>query len=118
MYHEPKTPAAARGRFNLLFRIVTSVIWAFPFSAIVKAVIEFDQNNFLFRDNYSKNLLAFVTGSVRFGILTLIYGGFPPDFQDEAHTINMYPYIVPTGLLLFFILSRGWRSFEWRPKSQ
>ena len=111
MSDHSQTPPAAKSRLNLLLRVAVSTFWAFPLSAVIKAIVDFDQNNFIFRDAYSKNLPEFVAGSFHLGLQTLIHGGFPP---VGDHPLNMYPYIIPAWLLLFFLLSRGWRSFERR----
>ena len=55
-------------------------------------------------------LLTFVIVSIWFGILTPIYGGFPLSGEDGINHMNMYPYIIPTSIVLFLIFSRPWRG--------
>lgn len=49
-------------------------------------------------------------------LATTMTGGFPPeDIITSSITINMYPLILPSAVVLFFVFSRGWRWFAKRP---
>jgi hypothetical protein len=44
--------------------------------------------------------------------ITSATAGFIPPIGGGSAYINMYPWIIPTAIALFFILSKGWRWFE------
>ena len=41
-------------------------------------------------------------------MFTPIYFGFPISDEGGINRVNMYPYIFPTALLLFFTFVGGW----------
>jgi hypothetical protein len=56
--------------------------------------------------------LAFAAGCAWFTILTPLYGGFPPADEGLVNHKNMYPWIVPTAVVLFFVFSKGCQWFR------
>lgn len=45
-------------------------------------------------------------------VMVPVSGGFVPQNEaDLGPRINLYPWIIPTAIILFFTVSKGWRWF-------
>jgi hypothetical protein len=95
--------------FDSIPRVILSFALAYPISGVTLAVVSLVRNPSFVFTNPSGAVLNLVVGSVWFGLTTpmialglLKPGGDVPD-------LNMYPYIIVTACIIFFLLSKGWR---------
>lgn len=93
-------------------RLLLSIVLAYPLSGVARALLSVIGNPALLIHDPSITLLTFVVGSAWFGILTPLYLGFPISDEGGVNHANMYPYIIPTAIVLFFLFSKGWRWFK------
>jgi hypothetical protein len=96
---------------TVLFKLTVSIALAFPLCGITYGLIGLLRAPIILFKDPLGTLFAIAVGSLWFGIGTVATGGFP--WGDEAGTqrVNMYPYIVLTACIIFFLLSKGWRRF-------
>ena len=80
---------------------------AYPVSGAIYAAIGFFRYS---PAHYTFLEFAFVVGF--YAILVAVTGGLPPKDERGFEHTNMYPWIIPTALVIFFLLSRGWRWFS------
>jgi hypothetical protein len=93
-------------RFRLLLAPILSFLVAYPASGLTLALVFFIRESPGSLQRPSEAALAFVFRTLWFGILTPMYGGFPPSDEGGINRLNMYPYIIPTWALLFLIFWR------------
>jgi hypothetical protein len=91
---------------------VLSMALAFPLSGITWSLAALAKDPYFALHNPVGALIVFLVQSVWFGIMTPTYVGFPISDEGGVNHLNMYPYIIPTGLIIFFFLSKGWRWFR------
>ena len=100
-------------RLGWHWRLAFSVLLAYPISgvlfALAKIVWVFPLTHPTWRDiTFDLILLAATTLTVP------LFAGFLPKLFDDGSDewyLNLYPIIVPTAAILFFVWSRGWRWF-------
>ena len=95
----------------LVLRIVLSVLLAYPVSGAIYAITGIIKAAITNPHQISVTVdLLIIT---LFVVMVPACAGFIP--ANEAGTgprINMYPWIIPTAAVLFFLFSRGWRWFS------
>jgi hypothetical protein len=87
-----------------------SIALAYPISGIVFAVCSLMQQQPL-----SNPLEELFIGSLIcafYAIMTACCGGFPPADEGGANHLNLYPYIIPTAIVLFVVLSLFWDKLK------
>lgn len=109
MHLEPKR------YLNILVKLVLSIALAFPLCGLTSSLIGLIRDPKVFINVPLSDIVwGVLIVSLWDGIGATATGGFP--IADEAginHT-NMYPYIVLTACIIFFLLSKGWRWFSKR----
>lgn len=85
---------------------------AFPLSGITWSVVNMARDTSFVVHHPFGSLVLYLIRSAWLFIFTPLYGGFPITDEGGVDHMNMYPYIIPTGLVLFFLLSKGWRWFK------
>ena len=95
-----------------LLRFFLAFVLAYPLTGIVVATLAILGNPSIIIHDPSLALLAFVLGSVWFGVFTPLYGGFPISDEGGINHTNMYPYIIPISIVLFLLFSRPWRGIK------
>lgn len=95
-------------------RLLFSILLSYPLSGAIYAIFGIVRLAFTEPSPF-KN----ITGDILllgFWILAVpsCAGFVPANEADSGPRIDMYPWIVPTAALLFFLFSRGWRWFRKR----
>jgi hypothetical protein len=95
-----------------ILRFLLSFVLAYPLSGFTISLVSLARSPSLMVEHPLGALTTFIFGSVWFGVLTPIYGGFPIADEGGVNHLNMYPYIFPTACIVFFVISKGWRWFK------
>ena len=110
--HIKKSGKIITDKSKLIRNLIWSIILAYPLSGYVAVIIPWLMNPSLFIKNPKGALLVISVVGTMFAIFTPIYGGFPVRMDTGVGHMNMYPYIIPTSIVLFFVISKGWRWFK------
>lgn len=97
---------------NLIPRFVASVIAAYPVSALPFGILRLTSEPSQLIHNPFEPFIGLIIQIAWFAFLTPISLGFPVADEGGINRVNMYPYIIPTALVLFFVFFKGWRWFK------
>jgi hypothetical protein len=110
-----ENPPVARPWSGVVIRMIFSIMLAYPVSGAANAiygliVLAWTSPKLLLDDPGVAVILVVLDI-----VLVPLFGGFVPANEgDVGPRINMYPWIVPTAFVLFFLSSRGWLWFKRR----
>src|SRR5215469_13773154 len=95
-----------------IFRVIGSVLLAYPVSGALYATVGLIKQAFI--DPASlKNVGIDLLMVALWVVMVPACAGFVPQNEgDVGPRINMYPWIIPTALTLFFLFSKGWKWFR------
>jgi hypothetical protein len=96
-----------------VIRPIVSIALAYPLSGFIYGIVFLIRVAFTTPADFLQHpgVDAFVI--VLWTVLVPIFGGFvPADEGDAGPRVNMYPWIIPTALTVYFLLSKGWRWFR------
>lgn len=100
---------------RLAVKALAAFLLAYPVSGALYAIVSLAK--VAFTDPASvKNIGVdfFVIGL--WMVMVPAYGGFVPQNEaDVGPRVNMYPWIIPAAVTLFFLFCKGWRWFRATP---
>jgi hypothetical protein len=103
-----RTPATVR----VAVTAIASILLAYPVSGAIYAIVGLTKLAFTAPASV-KNLGVDFLMITLWMVMVPTCGGFVPQNEgDLGPRINMYPWIIPTAVTLFFLLSKGWRWFR------
>ncbi len=113
---EPKQPAREiidRSTLGLIGRLVSAILVAYPVGGALYAIAGLTKLAFTDPAAFLKHLPIDLFMIFLWMLLVPSCAGFVPQNEgDVGPRINMYPWIIPTAVVLFFMFSAGWRWFR------
>jgi hypothetical protein len=104
--HQP--PSAGR----VAAKTIASILLAYPLSGTIYAIVGLIKLAFTTPPSL-KNIGVDFFMIALWTVMVPACGGFVPQNEgDVGPRINMYPWIIPTAVTLFFLFSKGWRWFR------
>lgn len=94
------------------FRLVAAALLAYPTSGALYAIWGLAKLAFTSPGSLKNIGIDFFMVGLWI-VMVPACGGFVPQNEgDVGPRINMYPWIIPTAVTLFFLFSKGWRWFS------
>jgi uncharacterized iron-regulated membrane protein len=105
-----------QSRLGVIARLLLAIGLAYPLSGALYAIVGIIKLAFLSPWAAIKNLPIELFMIFLWMLMVPSCAGFVPQNEgDVGPRINMYPWIIPTAAVLFFVLSAGWRWFRRKP---
>jgi hypothetical protein len=101
-----------RSAAHLAVKAIASTVLAYPVSGAIYAIVGLAKLAFTTPASL-KNIGVDFLMIALWTVMVPACGGFVPRNEgDVGPRINMYPWIIPAAVTLFFLLSKGWRWFR------
>jgi hypothetical protein len=95
--------------WTVAIRPIVSIALAYPLSGLIYGIVGLIRLAFTSPASL-KDVGVDIFMIALWTVLVPACGGFVPQNEgDVGPRINMYPWIIPTAVTLYFLLSKGWR---------
>jgi hypothetical protein len=103
--------------WTVIIRPIVSIALAYPVSGFIYGMVLLIEAAITTPGEFLQHPIVDVFFVVLWTCLVPAFGGLVPeallaDASGAGTRVNMYPWIIPTALTLYFFLSKGWRWFR------
>ncbi|WP_044563637.1 hypothetical protein [Azospirillum sp. B4] len=94
---------------NVAAKLIITVLITYPLGRLL-----YGMGGALHAAVMGESKVALLMMFIAFNLMVVVPlgGGFAPGIGGSGMGVNLYPWITPTAIVVFFILTKGWRWFR------